>query len=734
MKTIRMKRFYFSLLAVFLFFLTSTSQSAADAAVRITVSVQSSPPQISLSWPNATNTSQYLVYRKLKTSFTWGTVLATLSPTSTVYIDNTALANVNYEYRVIRVGNGFNGYGYVNSGIDVAAIEQRGNLILVIDSSFTTSLSQEITRLVKDLEGDGWEVHSEIVSRYDSVSTVKSKILNAYALDPSSTKAVFLFGRIPVPYSGNINPDGHPDHLGAWPADVYYGDMDGIWTDVSMNSTSAASSRHHNIPGDGKFDQSLVPGEAELQVGRVDFYNLPTFTLTEQQLLKNYLDKDHEYRHKIYVPEKRAVIDDNFGYFSGEAFAASAHKNFGPLVGTTSVVASDYFTSMTGNSYLWSYGCGGGSYTSAGGIGNTAGFSNANLQGVFTMLFGSYFGDWDSQNNFLRAPLAQGRILTNLWSGRPHYQLHHMGLGENIGYGLIQTQNNPAGLYFASSVGITGKWIHNALMGDPTLRNDVVVPVSGVVATKSGFNCVINWNSSSDTSVIGYYLYSRNDSSKIYSRINSQVIVGNSYVDSCLLYPGIYEYMVRALKLESTPSGTYYNLSQGISDTAFNSNNFASIAAFTYTNLGISVSFNASSTLNPMYSWSFGNGQTAIVPNPTITYTANGIYTVQLIATHPCITDSSNSVFQIFEVSLNENQSLSQLLVFPNPTRGNVTIQWENETAYEIEIYTSEGKRVYSCSENRGSTLLDLSGFSKGLYLIKFNSNGKSELKPLLLY
>jgi hypothetical protein len=31
----------------------------------------------------------------------------------------------------------------------------------------------------------------------------------------------------------------------------------------------------------------------------------------------------------------------------------------------------------------------------------------------FTMLFGSYFGDWDSQDNFLRAPLAQGLTLTN---------------------------------------------------------------------------------------------------------------------------------------------------------------------------------------------------------------------------------------------------------------------------------------------------------------------------------
>ena len=36
-------------------------------------------------------------------------------------------------------------------------------------------------------------------------------------MDPINTKAVYLLGRIPVPYSGFINPDSHPDHEGAWP-------------------------------------------------------------------------------------------------------------------------------------------------------------------------------------------------------------------------------------------------------------------------------------------------------------------------------------------------------------------------------------------------------------------------------------------------------------------------------------------------------------------------------------
>lgn len=711
----------------------ASAQTTADAAVRLTASVQNNPAQISLSWPTNTTTTQYQVFRKLKTANTWGSSLATLSGTTTQYVDNTASAGVNYEYRVIRSGSGYSGYGYINTGIEVPETEYRGKLILLVDSTFQLSLAAEITRLEKDIEGDGWTIIRRDVSRNAVVDSVKVLIQSIYNQDPSNTKALFLLGRIPVPYSGNINPDGHPDHLGAWPADVYYSDMNGNWTDVTVNSTSATQLRHKNVPGDGKFDNSVVPGDVELQVGRVDFYNLPLFPLSETQLMKNYLDKDHEYRKKIVVPVKRAVIDDNFGYFSGEAFAASAYKNFAPLVGTSSVVTADYFTSMTGNSYQWSYGCGGGSYTSAGGIGSTSNFTASSLQGVFTMLFGSYFGDWDAQNNFLRAPLAQGRILTNMWSGRPHYQLHHMGLGENIGYSLWITQNNPGSLYFASPVGISGKWIHNALMGDPTLRNDVVAPVSNVVATMNGHHCTVTWTSSQDTSVLGYHLYYRNDSLAEFTRVNDLLITGNTFTDSCLIIKGIHEYMVRALKLEKVSAGSYFNLSEGLSDTAFNSFDLVSIAAFTHTVFGVSAGFSASSTISLNYNWSFGNGQNSILANPTVTYTSNGIYTIQLIATHPCYEDTSYAYITIYEVGLGDYFSLNRIELFPNPSKGEVKLLNSGNERIQIEIYDANGKAVYKEDDLSGEASIDLSHLARGIYMIKLRSESGTGLKKLVL-
>ncbi len=709
------------------------AQSAADAAVQLSALVQASPPKITLNWPGNASTTQYQVFRKLKDSTSWGNALAVLNGTTNLYVDNTVSIDTSYEYLVRRFGSGYSGYGYINSGIKVREKAFRGKLILLVDSTFITSLSAEIKRLIDDIEGDGWQVIRHDVKRTGSVTHVKDLIVTDYYTDTIPPKAVFLLGHVPVPYSGNINPDGHGDHLGAWPADCYYGDVDGSWTDIFVNSTTASPPRTQNIPGDGKFDQSILPSDMELQVGRVDFNDMPAFTASEQQLLKNYLDKDHDYRKKIFSPLNQAVIDDNFGFFSSEAFAASGFKNFGPLVGNTNISSADYFTSMTSASYKWSYGCGGGTYNSAGGIGTTANFAAANLQGVFTMLFGSYFGDWDTQNNFLKAPLAQGKVLTSVWSGRPHYQFHHMAMGENIVYDIMLTQNNPGGLYYGSPTSISGRWIHNALMGDPTLRNDVVAPVSNVIATKNGYNCNISWSASTETTLIGYNIYMKNDTNTAFIKINASPVTATTFTDYCLPYKGIYTYMVRTLKLEQSPSGTYYNLSEGISDTAYNSSNIKTLSAFNAAISANQVNLSNTSINANSYKWTFGNGTTSTLLNPTVTYTSNGSYTIMLVASNACYNDTSYQFVTINEVGIKESTLLSVLNLFPNPSQGSNVIKSDRVQTADISIYNNEGRKVFVKNDYQLNEELDLHSLAKGLYFVQIKTGDLILNKKLVL-
>ena len=126
------------------------------------------------------------------------------------------------------------------------------------------------------------------------VSEVKEEILKIYALSPHSY--LLLLGHIPVPYAGNYAVDGHDNHKGAWIADAYYGDIDGNWTDITINNTEASRDANKNVPGDGKFDQTSIPSTVEIAVGRIDFSNLPILNQSEIELTRRYIQRNIDYR------------------------------------------------------------------------------------------------------------------------------------------------------------------------------------------------------------------------------------------------------------------------------------------------------------------------------------------------------------------------------------------------------------------------------------------------------
>lgn len=534
------------------------AQTAQQTVVPVNATVSTSPPAITFTWPADATASGYTVQRRLPGSASWGGV--TVIPgagAATTWTDNVVFVGSRYEYLFIKSGSPA-GRGIVTAGIEATALESRGRLVLLVDDTKVAALGARLDRLVEDLIGDGWVVHRHDVSPTASVPSVKALIAADVAAYPGQVKSVFLLGRVPVPYSGQIGPDGHSDHIGAWPADVFYGELNGPWTDSTVNTTTPSRQANWNVPGDGKYDQSSLPSDVDLQVGRVDLANMPAFVIGEDVLLQNYLDKDHDYRHKVIAPDQLAVIDDNFGYFSGEAFAASGWRNASALVGNGNAVAADYFTTLnttSGGGCVWSYGCGGGSYQSAGGIGATTDFVTSTNRSVFTMLFGSYFGDWDSTNNFLRAPLCSGWTLTNVWAGRPHWSFHPMGLGETIGYCARLSQND------TSIGGYGARFVHLALMGDPTLRQHVIAPPGALVVTDAWPAANLDWTASAD-SVAGYHVYRTPTAAGPFTRLTTLAVAGTSWVDPAPL-AGAATYMVRALRLETTPTGSYWNLSQG---------------------------------------------------------------------------------------------------------------------------------------------------------------------------
>ncbi len=540
------------------------AQTASDYAIQLNVITQSSPAKIELRWKKLTGTTAYTIDRKGKSESAW-TQIGTKTGADSSFSDVNVIADSAYEYRVKNTGGVAAATGYIYAGIRAPAIHGKGGMILMVDTTFTDSCKAEIAQLMRDLRGDGWSVIRHDIGRSQSVSVVRNLIRNDRQAHPE-VEGLFLLGHIPVPYSGELNPDGHGDHLGAWPADAFYADVDGNWTDNTVNNTSASRTQNKNIPGDGKWDQTFIPSDLELQCGRVDFANMPAIKRSEVQLMRNYLNKLHIFKINQLPVIRKGLIDDNFGVFSGEAFAANAWRLFPTTVGRANIVAADYISSLRDSAYLWSYGCGGGSYNSAGGIGVTAEFDTSAAKGVFSMLFGSYFGDWDAQNNFLRAPLcAKEPALANFWAGRPNWFMHHMSLGENIGYNTRLSQNNGIGVY--EPVGYGVYWIHAALMGDPSLRSEYIKPPQNLtVSPQANTGAMLTWTASTETGIAGYYVYRSDSAWGNYKRI-SGLVAGTSFNDNSGTN-GKKFYLLRPAKLQTTPSGAYYNLGVGIVDSA----------------------------------------------------------------------------------------------------------------------------------------------------------------------
>ncbi|MDB4534488.1 T9SS type A sorting domain-containing protein [Vicingaceae bacterium] len=239
---------------------------------------------------------------------------------------------------------------------------------------------------------------------------------------------------------------------------------------------------------------------------------------------------------------------------------------FGPENINDSIDFTTSTSMSTGFNYMWSYGCGIVSFKGCSGVSSTSLFSTEYLQTTFTMLFGSYFRDWYSEDNLLRAAIAQGQTLTSAWAGRPHWQFHHMALGANIGVSTKITQKNK-GQYFSSIYNnFYERKVHIALMGDPTLRMHYISPPENLITTKINKEVVLNWTSSQET-VLGYNVYRILAGENSYTKLNNSLITGTNYSDNTILFNNGITYIVKAVNLKTTASGSYFNQSIGSSST-----------------------------------------------------------------------------------------------------------------------------------------------------------------------
>lgn len=111
-----------------------------------------------------------------------------------------------------------------------------------------------------------------------------------------------------------------------------------------------------------------------------------------------------------------------------------------------------------------------------------------------------------------------------------------------------------------------------------------------------------------------------------------------------------------------------------------------------------------------------------------------GITTIKAVATDNLgATTESNVVTVEVERPLGINTT-EQLLIYPVPSDNGV-LHLDSKFPNEVEVYVQDmqGRTVYQGSKSPGKSDIDLSGVSKGLYLLKLNSNNEDFVYKIIL-
>lgn len=506
--------------------------------------------RIQASWVNESMRISYtaspgipVLKRRLANTNTPFETIDTLTSLAGQYFDTTAEEGVLYEYITTNSTTRL-----VECSGKLPLVEYRGWYVILADDLILSDIDVEFKKFRRNLYTDGFRVKVIPVQRSQTPQQIRALLQQTNAQLEGGIRQVLLLGHVPVPYSGEFGYDVHDDHDGAWATDTYYADLDGVWQDL-ITVDYPQRDANKNLPGDGKLDHDVMPSAAELEVGRVDMFDLPAFGVSEQVLINRYLTKNNLFKSGNLTILGRAIESQGAFYgFSGLLADVST------CVGINSLFNGPYNLIIT-QPHLFSQGYGASNYDICGGVVSTNEFATSNWFSVFTSFTGSYLWDFDFTNSVMRSSIFSNGSILNCSYGSLYWG--KMGTGKSIGEVNKLNQTNE-------------KYIISSLHGDPSVRiNYPIMPTNLNLSTNSDSSEVILvWNPSTETDepLIGYNIYRSTSFDSIPERLNQLPILTTQFIDQNPP-PGKSFYIVKLITLRPSGSGSFYNSSIGLIDS-----------------------------------------------------------------------------------------------------------------------------------------------------------------------
>lgn len=191
-------------------------------------------------------------------------------------------------------------------------------VVIIVESQIYSKVKAEIERYAFDINlSYGCEIIMEIVDG-GTHKNIKDLILShLYNLN-----GVVFIGDIPAAWFETAN-DFNPGKYSLWPCDLYYMDMDGIWSDTDGNDIYDSHTGN------------ILP---DIFIGRISVKNMGAL-VSEEVGLKLYLDKNHNFWNgDIPVNRRVALSYTEKDWVRFDEFRNSIKH----LYGTTQYVSKSY--------------------------------------------------------------------------------------------------------------------------------------------------------------------------------------------------------------------------------------------------------------------------------------------------------------------------------------------------------------------------------------------------------
>ena len=698
------------------------------------------------------------------TGFSAGGYLTLLAVTSGYNLTVSALdtSDIGRAVVISAGGSGYSDNDTVTIKGNASGLTAIGSLIVsggavtgvsaVLPGTFTAGESLTIT---PTLGGTGLTATAGSSTSYHLL--IRSAVQALYAAYPQQLKNISIVGKVPVCRSGindGAGSDGHGNEC-SYATDAFYAEMNAVvgtnWTDTQDN-TSSPPLGDYNQAGDGQYDQQHIyevdPAGVQLGFGRID---LSLSIQTEIEAERTYFGKLHRYKiadpsflpgryvcdRLTYANEREADLQALPGIVGMSNIEFITTTNL-PTV-SADQDADQLYTTQNGPFLFY--------FKGSGGPG-----PGVNGKAVFWTGMQSHWGYWYQSNlvssgsNDMELRLAENSFTLdftwNIWGLR--YIYHRMGMGLDAGDMLKTSINNQnvgsnAGPYNYkfnnTSNGDYSGVLYMAQMGDPALRLFMFAPPTSLSVVSTAGQPVLTWTASTDPTVTGYHVYRATYLNAPFTRLTTSPIATTTYTDTTAT-PGNYVYMVRAVRLESTGGGSFYNASLGTTQS-FNLGGAPTPITIQTTSLPTSYWQTSGSTKLaasggvPQYTWT----ETGALP-AGLTLSPLGVLSgiPTDVGTFPITVKATDQInqtaTQALTITVNADTST---VIYPEQTT------WTNKSLPTTSYGTTETTQIAGAvGQNEAFHRYDLSGvnlyngFQKAtLYLYVTNSTAAGTFAPV---